>query len=220
MGINVGKNSNSDNYISDYKNLIQSCSPYANYLVLNISSPNTPGLRDIQKKQHLKNFLEKIVKYNTHKKPILLKISPDLDNEDLENICEICLKEKFLDGLIISNTTIKREMLKEKPIKNSWKIYESGGLSGPPLKELSNRLLGEVYKKTKGKIPLIGVGGVATAEDAFEKISYGASLIQLYTAIVYNGPSVIFKILKDLDSLLKKKGYNNIKSAIGNKIKI
>lgn len=218
LGINIGKNSTTENYISDYKQLLNSCSPHADYLVLNISSPNTPGLREIQKKKNLRSFLEKIIKHNVNKKPILLKISPDLIKEDLENICEICLEDNFLDGLIVSNTTIKREMLTDKPIRNPWKINESGGLSGPPLKKLSNKILGEVYKKTKGKIPLIGVGGITSAEDAYEKISYGASLIQLYTAIVYNGPNVILNILKGLDFILQQKGFKNIKSAVGNKI--
>lgn len=220
LGINIGKNSTTENYISDYKKLLNSCSPHADYLVLNISSPNTPGLREIQTKKNLRGFLEKIIKHNLKKKPILLKISPDLIKEDLENICEICLEDNFLDGLIVSNTTIKREMLTDKPVRSSWKINESGGLSGPPLKKLSNKILGEIYKKTKGKIPLIGVGGITTAEDAFEKISNGASLIQLYTAIVYNGPSVILKILKGLDFILEQKGFKNIKSAVGNKINL
>ena len=218
LGINIGKNSTTKNYISDYKKLLSSCSPHADYLVLNISSPNTPGLREIQTKKNLRSFLEKIIQHNVKKKPILLKISPDLIKEDLENICEICLEDNFLDGLIVSNTTIKRQMLTDKPIRGSWKIYESGGLSGPPLKKLSNKILSEIYKKTKGKIPLIGVGGITTAEDAYEKISYGASLIQLYTAIVYNGPGVVFKILKGLDCILKQKGFKDIKSAVGNKI--
>tara|TARA_B100000886_G_C20401762_1_gene482918 strand:- start:249 stop:1304 length:1056 start_codon:yes stop_codon:yes gene_type:complete len=220
LGINIGKNSNSQDYVTDYKELIKACSPYADYIVINISSPNTPGLRDIQKKKNLKNFLAKIVKSNSQKKPILLKISPDLDKDDLDNICQISIRDELLDGIIVSNTTIKREMLKQKPIKNSWKIEEHGGLSGPPLKETSNKLLMEIYKRTKGQIPLIGVGGVSSAEDAFEKISSGASLIQLYTAISYNGPGIIFKILKGLDIILQKKGYKSIKCAIGKKVTI
>ena len=219
IGINVGKNSLTKNYLSDYSKLIKSCSNFSDYIVLNISSPNTPGLREIQKKENVELFLRQVNKINNQKKPIILKISPDISDEDLENICDISIKKKYLDGMIISNTTITREVIKTKPIKDTWKIYEQGGLSGKPLFEISNEILRKTFKKTKGKIPLIGVGGVFNAEDAYEKIAYGASLVQIYTSLVYEGPYVVSKILRGLKKLLENDGFKSIKEAVGHKVK-
>ena len=220
LGINIGKNSETKDAELDYINLLKLFSKYSDYIVLNISSPNTPGLRELQKKQNIEDFLISIKKNNHDKVPVLLKISPDILDSDLQNICELVRTEDFIDGLIVSNTTISREMIKTKPIKDSWKIYEAGGLSGPPLLNLSNKILAKTYAATNGKIPIIGVGGVSSAKDAFEKIALGASLIQLYTALIYKGPNIVFEILTGLSKLLKEKGFKDLKSAIGHKVKV
>ena len=219
IGINIGKNSQTKDYLADYSKLIKSCSNFSDYIVLNISSPNTPGLREIQKKGNIEFFLKQVYKINKQKKPIILKISPDISDEDLENICDISIKKKYLNGIIISNTTITREIIKTRPIRNTWKIYEKGGLSGKPLFEISNELLRKTFQKTKGKIPLIGVGGVFNAADAYKKISYGASLVQIYTSLVYEGPYVVSKILRGLKKLLENDGFKCIKDAVGHRVK-
>mgnify|MGYP001180436221 CR=1 FL=1 len=219
LGINIGKNKNTDDFISDYIKLLEQSSPFADYIVLNISSPNTPGLRDFLKQSKISKFIVEIIKRNKHKVPILLKLSPDISENDLENICDICLNKKWLDGLIVSNTTITRNNLNSKPMIDNWKIKETGGLSGPPLFHLSNILLEKTYRLTKGKVPIIGVGGISSANDAYEKIALGASLIQIYTALVYKGPRVVCDILKGMEELLKRDGFKNIKDAIGHKVK-
>ena len=140
-------------------------------------------------------------------------------DKEIDDICMIALESEVVDGLILTNTTISRETLFSKPIKNSWKIDETGGLSGPPLKNLSNEIIKKVFNKTKGKIILIGVGGVSSGRDAFEKISLGCNLIQLYTSLIYNGPNVVINILSELSFLLKKNNLKNIKELIGTNIK-
>ena len=122
----------------------------------------------------------------------------------MNDLCNIALESDKVDGLILTNTTITRQNLLSKPVKNSWKIDEAGGLSGPPLRNLSNQIIHKVYKKTKGKIVLIGVGGVSSGKNAFEKISLGCNLVQLYTSLIYQGPNLIFDILNELSYLLKK----------------
>tara|TARA_B100000989_G_scaffold213567_1_gene162302 strand:+ start:290 stop:1345 length:1056 start_codon:yes stop_codon:yes gene_type:complete len=219
IGINIGKNKETIDYEHDYLNLLNKCKKLADYIVVNVSSPNTPGLRDIQKKDKLLSLLKILSKANQKSLPILVKISPDISNKSLEDICEIAINENLIDGLILTNTTISRDSLKNKQISNSWKISEVGGLSGPPLFKLSNEVLEKTYKFTGGKIPLIGVGGISSGKDAFEKISLGASLIQIYTCLIYKGPNIVYQILEELSFLLKKNGFKNINDAIGHKIK-
>jgi len=214
IGINIGKNKNSKDSFSDYKFLYETLEPFADYITINISSPNTPGLRDIQKKGNIDRFLNSVSKIKK-KKPTFLKLSPDISDVDLRNICKIIINEDFVKGVVLTNTTVSRDMLLSKPIKNPWKIYEDGGLSGSPLKNLTNELIRKVYELTKGKIVIIGVGGISSGEDAFEKISLGASLLQLYTSLIYHGPDVVFRILSELSLLLKKRGIKNIKELIG-----
>ena len=219
IGINIGKNKETIDYEHDYLNLLNKCKKLADYIVVNVSSPNTPGLRDIQKKDKLLSLLKILSKANQNGLPILVKISPDISNNSLEDICEIAINENLIDGLVLTNTTISRDSLKTKQISNSWKISEDGGLSGPPLFKLSNEVLEKAYKITRGKIPLIGVGGISSGKDAFEKISLGASLIQIYTCLIYKGPNVVYQILEELSLLLKQNGFKNINDAIGHKIK-
>ena len=209
MGVNIGKNKNSKDPVSDYKFLYNLVQPYADYVTINISSPNTPGLRDLQKKDKLEKILTTLSKFK--KKKTFIKLSPDLSDKELEDICKLSMHSKIVDGLILTNTTISRKNLQSKPVRDFWKISEEGGLSGPPLKELSNKIIKKTYKLTKGKIILIGVGGISNGRDAFEKISCGCSLLQLYTSLVYKGPNVVVNILSELSGLLKKKELEKLK---------
>ena len=218
LGINIGKNKRSKNPISDYKFLYNLVQPYTDYVTINISSPNTPGLRDLQKKDNLEKMLLTLSKLK--KKITFVKLSPDLSDKELEDICKLSLKSKVVDGLILTNTTVTRENLQSKQVRDFWKISEDGGLSGPPLRELSNKIIRKTYKLTKGKIVLIGVGGIASGRDAFEKISCGCSLLQLYTSLVFKGPNVVVSILSELSSLLKEKGIKKVEDLVGKNINL
>ncbi len=218
LGINIGNNKNSKDPISDFKFLYNLVQPYTDYVTINISSPNTPGLRDLQKKHKLEKILSTLSKFK--KKNTFIKLSPDLSDEELNDICKLSLSSKFIDGLILTNTTITREKLESKPVRDFWKISEEGGLSGPPLKELSNKIIRKTYKLTKGKIVLIGVGGISNGRDAFEKISCGCSLLQLYTSLVYKGPNVVVDILSELSGLLKDKGIKKVEDLVGKNINL
>ena len=218
LGVNIGKNKNSKDPVSDYKFLYNLVQPYADYVTINISSPNTPGLRDLQKKDKLEKILTTLSEFK--KKKTFIKLSPDLSDKELEDICKLSMDSKIVDGLILTNTTISRKNLQSKPLRNFWKISEEGGLSGPPLKELSNKIIKKTYKLTKGKIILIGVGGISNGRDAFEKISCGCSLLQLYTSLVYKGPNVVVNILSELSGLLKKKGIRKVEDLVGKNINL
>ena len=211
IGVNIGANKNSKDFSEDYIKGIKFFSTLASYITINISSPNTPGLRNLEVLENLDVLLDKINNLEREdlliKIPILLKISPDLEADNLKYLCEKVLSSK-IDGLIISNTTISRDSI-------STDTLEKGGLSGKPIFDISTKQLRMAYKYTNGKIPLIGVGGVDSAEKAYEKIKNGASLIQLYTGLVYNGPNLIKDINEDLSSLIERDGYSNISEAVG-----
>ncbi|WP_353280419.1 quinone-dependent dihydroorotate dehydrogenase [Wolbachia endosymbiont (group B) of Silvanus unidentatus] len=209
FGINIGRNSTSKDQISDYVDLIKIVYGKSNYIVLNISSPNTPNLRNLHNKQELSKLLKSITLTrksidSSESIPIILKISPDIDQQTKENIAELTLEYK-IDGLIVSNTTISRDSY----------YNESGGLSGRPLFQLSTELLSDMYKLTKSRILLIGCGGISSGVDAYEKIKAGASLVQLYTALVYQGHQVVNKINLELAELVKRDGFSNITEAVG-----
>ena len=216
LGINIGKNKNSEDNFSDYEFLYKVVKAHADYITVNISSPNTPGLRDLQKKENITKLISRIP---SRKKTTFIKISPDVNDKVLYDLCDIALESDKIDGLILTNTTISRKNLNSKPIKDSWKIDEAGGLSGPPLRNLSNQIINKVYKKTKGKIIIIGVGGVSSGKDVFEKISLGCNLVQLYTSLIYQGPNLISNILSELSFLLKKNNLKNIDSLVGANLK-
>lgn len=211
VGVNIGANKDSKDFSEDYIRGIKFFSTLASYITINISSPNTPGLRKLEVLENLDVLLDKI--NNLHKEdllikiPILLKISPDLESDNLKYLCDKVLSSE-IDGLIISNTTVARNSITSK-------LAQEGGLSGRPLFKSSTLQLRKVYKYTNGEIPLVGVGGIDSAEKAYEKIKNGASLVQLYTGLVYNGPKLIKNINKDLSILIEKDGYNNISEAIG-----
>lgn len=210
FGINIGKNSTSKDQISDYIKLIEIVHGKSNYIVLNISSPNTPNLRNLHNKQELSQLLQAVCDLKKSKSintPIILKISPDIDQHTKENIAELTMEYK-IDGLIVSNTTINRNNLHSHQ-------SESGGLSGKPLLTLSTKLLSDMHKLTEGKILLIGCGGVSSGADAYEKIKAGASLVQLYTSLIYHGPRVVNQINLELAELVRKDGFSNVSEAIG-----
>lgn len=177
------------------------------YFVINISSPNTPGLRSLQKKEGFEKLINEILEEKkTLKlmKPLLIKIDPDLNDEDKKNIARILLKHKDknfkIDGIIISNTTISRPKTLQCEADL---INEVGGLSGAPLRDLATRTIKEMYNLTNGQIPIIGVGGIFTGADAFEKVKAGASLVQIYTSLTYEGPTVVKKIKHEFAELLR-----------------
>ena len=216
LGINIGKNKDTIDEVSDYLIGLEKFYQFASYITINISSPNTANLRNIQKADILSSFLKNIgqKKEELNRKyqknvPILLKIAPDLSQDEIIEIADIILKQK-ISGVIISNTTINFKDLLSSPFKN-----EIGGLSGKPLFKPSNEVLKIFYRETKGQIPIIGVGGISNGQDAYEKIKLGASLVQLYSALVYDGFYLVEKIKKELNDLLKKDGFSNINQAIG-----
>ena len=212
LGINVGPNKDTKNKEEDYYLCLTRLASQAGYLTINISSPNTEGLRDFHDQKELEKLLtgiNKIKKDKNISKPIVIKLSPDIKDIEINKIIELIIKYK-IEGIILSNTTEKnRENLKDIQ-KN-----EKGGLSGQPLKDLSTTLIKKFYKETKGKIEIIGVGGVDCGQSAFEKISAGANAVQLYTGMVYKGPGVVKQMKKELISILKKENIRNINEAIG-----
>lgn len=220
MGINLGKNKDSNDAVNDYVQGVQLFGPIADYLVINVSSPNTPGLRDMQHKDKLYDLLSATLKARNslspekHKPPILLKLAPDLSDQELnELVAVINKKECKVDGLIISNTTLARENLKSEASK------EIGGLSGAPLTQKSTLMIAKMYKLTNGKLPIVGVGGVFNGQDAFDKVLAGASCIQLYTSFIYHGPFVVNSVKRELNELLEQNNFSSISEAVGKKVK-
>jgi dihydroorotate dehydrogenase len=186
VGVNIGRNKDGDD--SDYVTCFETLAPLADYITVNVSSPNTPGLRDLQARDPLAALIDDLQQARTRMDltvPLLVKIAPDLDPEQRRDIAEVALASG-LDGLVVSNTTIARPDTLISPARG-----EQGGLSGRPLFEPSTALLAEMHRLTEGKLPMIGVGGIASAEDARAKLDAGATLVQLYTALVYAEPGLI-----------------------------
>ena len=197
IGGNIGKNKNTPNEkaVDDYMECFDKLYDHVDYFTVNVSSPNTPNLRDLQNIEGLKSILIPLIEENNKRinKPILLKISPDLADSDIISIVDLVMDLK-VDGIISTNTTIKRDKLKSKTrLKN-----EKGGLSGSPLTKRSTDVIRLIHKHSKGKVPIVGVGGIMSPEDALEKLNAGASLIQVYTGFIYNGPSFIYNINKEI----------------------
>ncbi|XWS39605.1 hypothetical protein CRYUN_Cryun18bG0069400 [Craigia yunnanensis] len=217
LGVNLGKNKTSEDAAADYVQGVHTLSQYADYLVINVSSPNTPGLRMLQGRKQLKDLVKKVQASRDEMQwgeegppPLLVKIAPDLSKEDLEDIAAVAVALR-LDGLIISNTTISRP----DPVNKNPLSAESGGLSGKPLFNLSTNTLKEMYVLTRGKIPLIGCGGISSGEDAYKKIRAGATLVQLYTAFAYGGPALIPQMKAELAECLERDGFKSIHEAVG-----
>jgi len=207
IGVNIGANKDSEDRIADYVSGVRAMSQVADYLTINISSPNTPGLRGLQDAGMLEELLA-AVREARMKKPVFLKVAPDLDERDPERIVKAAIDHR-IDAIIVSNTTVSRPALKSKH------AGEAGGLSGAPLRALALDALRKFRSASGSEMPLIGVGGIGNADDAFERIRAGASLIQLYSAMVYEGPGIARRIAKGLDRLLSREGFASVGSAVG-----
>lgn len=216
VGVNVGANKDSADRVDDYVKGIMAFAAVASYFTINISSPNTPGLRDLQARGALAALLARVLEARDQavaqghpRRPVLLKIAPDLAAEDLKDIAEVVLKQG-IDGLIVSNTTVSRP-----PLKEAGTAKEQGGLSGRPLFALSTRRLAQVHRLTGGRLALVGVGGVESAETAYAKIRAGAHLVQLYTGLVYGGSGLVDEIKQGLARLLARDGHATVADAVG-----
>ena len=214
VGINIGANKDAVDRTQDYVKGIHHFAPLAHYFTVNISSPNTPGLRDLQQEAALDDLLARVLEARDHARPdtpppVFLKIAPDLDRIGLDQITQTALKRK-INGLIVSNTTVSRPALQEAQLAK-----ETGGLSGAPLFARSTRILAEVYERVGHALPLIGVGGIHDADSAIAKIEAGASLIQLYSALVYQGPALLEQIKQGLTTRLQQEQHKDLTPLIG-----
>ncbi len=209
VGVNVGANKDAADRVADYVTGLSTMAPVADYLTINISSPNTPGLRDMQGDRELEDLLSAVAAARESGwPPVFLKVAPDLDADAPARIVAAVIKHG-IDGIIVSNTTIAR------PPLHSRHAGEAGGLSGAPLHDLALQRLRDFRKASEGRLPLIGVGGIATAEQAWARIRAGASLVQLYSAMVYEGPGIARAILPRLETLMRQDGFSSIAEAVG-----
>jgi len=209
VGINIGANKDSEDRIADYVAMTRIMAPLASYLAVNISSPNTPGLRALQDESALAGLLDAVIEARGPSgPPVFLKVAPDLEPADIDAIARIAI-DRRLGALIVSNTTISRPQLA------SHHAGEAGGLSGAPLRDLAQQRLRDFRTATGGSIPLVGVGGIASAEDAWARIRSGASLVQLYSAMVSGGPGLPRRILRGLEQLMRRDGFASIAEAVG-----
>ena len=214
LGINIGPNKDSTNRVDDYLICFRKFYNLADYITINISSPNTENLRDFHNQDELNSLIDKLK--NEKKElnsniPLAIKVSPDLNDDQINEVSKIIMEQE-IGIIIVSNTTDKNR----ENLKNINKL-EKGGLSGKPIEKISNEAISKFYKILKDKTKIIGVGGVSNGQDAFEKIISGATLVQLYTGMVYRGPRIASKISKELIDLLKNKGFKNVSEAIGTK---
>lgn len=212
VGINIGKNKDvpieeaTANYLASFELL----SPHADYVAVNISSPNTPGLRELQKAENLDELLGALSRAASGRVPLLVKIAPDLTEGEIEAAVDVCLKYG-IDGIIATNTTVGRKGLRSPGID----AIGAGGLSGRPLRTRANEVISTIYRYSKGKLPIIGVGGILTGDDAFEKIAAGASLVQAYTGFVYGGPTFARDVNVRLAKMLNERGFTSLDDAVG-----
>ncbi|HZG18013.1 MAG TPA: quinone-dependent dihydroorotate dehydrogenase [Candidatus Bathyarchaeia archaeon] len=218
IGVNIGKNKVTPNEeaASDYVKCMDYLYAYGHFFVINISSPNTPNLRDLQETNNLRQLLRAIKAKareletrGMQAKPILLKVAPDMTDEQMRDTVQAAVEEG-ISGLIATNTTLSREPVKDHP-----HAEQTGGLSGRPLEERATAWIREIYQEVGSKVPIIGVGGIFTGEDAYRKIRAGASLVQVYTGMIYEGPGIAKKINKQLIRLLERDGFAHIKEAVG-----
>ena len=222
LGVNIGKSRRVaiENAVPDYLAAFETVYDVADYIAVNVSSPNTPNLRELQRQDLLAELLAALQQKNDKlaqaqsrvAKPLLVKIAPDLSESELESIIDVVTRTRVA-GIIATNTTTGRSGLQTPPAQ--LRDYGEGGLSGAPLRNSSNQVVSFIYRATKGRLPIVGVGGVFTAADAWEKICAGASLIQLYTGFIYEGPGIVRKINEDLPEILQREGFNSIDDAIG-----
>lgn len=218
VGINIGANKTSveaGRAAEDYLQALTQLYTYADYLTINISSPNTARLRDLQGRAALESLVQQVAAQRdqmTVRKPLLIKIAPDLTPADLDDICAVCLASG-VDGIIATNTTIDRPNLLREAAKE-----QTGGLSGAPLRDRSTDIIRYLYGNTQGRLPIIGVGGVFSAADVFAKLAAGASLAQVYTGFVYEGPLLARRINRDLSQLLRQHGFASISEVTGSQV--
>ena len=221
LGISIGKSKITplENATEDYLASFELVHKVADYVAINVSSPNTPQLRELQQAQQLEALLSALLARRRELQkqvPLLVKLSPDLERHDLETIVDVIERLK-IDGIIATNTTVTRDNLRTEARRVT--ACGEGGLSGKPLKDRSTRMIAELYELTRARIPLIGVGGIFTAEDAWEKIAAGASLVQLYTGFIYQGPRIAQKINEDLLKILHREGFASLDAAVGYRAK-
>ena len=214
VGVNIGKNKDVpiEEAVENYLSCFEIVHPVADYIAVNVSSPNTPNLRELQQTEKLETLLEALRTRNRElgSKPLLIKIAPDLAEAEIEAIVHICLSNE-ISGVIATNTTISREGLKTQDPGR----FGDGGLSGKPLAAKANDVIRAIYRHSGGRLPIIGVGGIFTAQDAFYKIVAGASLLQAYTGFIYRGPGFAQEINKNLAFIFRSKGFSSLEDAIG-----
>jgi dihydroorotate dehydrogenase len=211
VGVNLGANKDAADRAGDYVTVLRHLYAHADFFTVNVSSPNTERLRDLQGRAALDALLGRVMAAKAElggARPVFLKIAPDLSEAELADIAALVLEHR-LDGVIATNTTLRRDGLASRH------KGEAGGLSGQPLFARSTEVLGQFYRLTGGQVPLIGVGGVATAEQAYAKIRAGASAVQLYTAMIYGGISLPGRIARGLDRLLQRDGFGSVAEAVG-----
>ncbi|MBT5648337.1 MAG: quinone-dependent dihydroorotate dehydrogenase [Rhodospirillaceae bacterium] len=216
FGANIGKNKATEDGAADYEICVEAVAPYVDYLVANVSSPNTPGLRAMQGREILKDMLVRVLDARARavpdvakRPPLIVKIAPDLDDDERADIAAVIL-ETGVDGMTVANTTVQRP-----DHMTDGQTQEAGGMSGAPLFPIALQIVGDMYRRTGGKVPIIGCGGVASGAEAYAMIRAGASLIQLYSALVYHGPALIPRIKRELETLLKRDGFAHISDAVG-----
>jgi dihydroorotate dehydrogenase len=218
VGVNIGRNKEVANELAaeNYLKAFEFLQSHADYVAINISSPNTPNLRELHDAENLENLLSVLQSRNCElcEKPLLLKISPDLSEPAVETVVDVAVRHGMA-GIIATNTTVSREGLRSAGVE----AIGAGGLSGKPLRRRSTNVISSVYRLTHGKLPIVGVGGIFTAEDAFEKIAAGASLLQAYTGFVYGGPTFARDINLGLAEILKKHGFASLEEAVGSAAK-
>jgi dihydroorotate dehydrogenase len=210
VGVNVGANKDSIDRAADYVTCAKALAPHADYLVCNVSSPNTPGLRNLQGRAQLADLLKRVQDaIAATPVPLVVKIAPDATDDDLDDIVAVS-RELRIDGIIVGNTTLARPASLRSPRR-----HEAGGLSGAPLTELATEVLRRTARRAEGQFPLIGCGGVGSGADAYAKIRAGATLVQLYSMLVYEGPPLVRRIKDELAALLARDGYTSVSQAIG-----
>lgn len=212
VGVNIGRNKDAEQEIENYILSFRLIRELADYVVVNVSSPNTPNLRALQEAEKLRDLLISLQEENKSRKPLLVKIAPDLSEEQIEAIVDVCLRTN-VSGVIATNTTVSRKGLKTATDKLL--RIGKGGLSGKPLEEMSNQVIRKVYSFSRGKLTIIGVGGIFTAQDAFKKICAGASLLQVYTGFIYEGPKIAYRINSGLVDILHQRGFSSLDEAVG-----
>ena len=217
VGVNIGRNKDvaNEDAIQNYLQTFELVTPFADYIALNVSSPNTPDLRDLQRSENLEHLLRSLQDHNVNSVPLLVKIAPDLTEAEIDELVHVCLRSR-VSGVIATNTTVTREGIR---VERAERIGV-GGLSGKPLEKLSTSVVTAVYRYSKGNLPVIGVGGIFTPADAFNKVAAGASLIQAYTGFIYQGPAFAREINRGLAAIVRERGFGSLDEAVGSGVKI